>query len=127
VTQQEYEDALILNQFEEEDAGEISQKEPKRKKYDLRSKASGSKVDTSIQTKNTSTPVKSRSSKETGAKIDQQQKQPIKVSTTEVKEYEKRIPSFILGNEINKIKIPIPLVELMKTDPFRKSILKSLQ
>jgi ribonuclease HI len=32
-----------------------------------------------------------------------------------------------LENEINKIKIPIPLIELMKTDPFRKSVLKALQ
>jgi hypothetical protein len=127
VTQQEYEDALILNQFEEEDVEEISQSEPKRKKYDLRSRASGSKVDTYVQEKKTNAPVKPGSSKETGAKIDQQQKQPVKVSTTEVKESEKHVPSFSLENEINKIKIPIPLVELMKTDPFRKSVLKSLQ
>ena len=38
LTQQYYEDALIINQFEEEDAEEIIQKEPKRKKYDLRSR-----------------------------------------------------------------------------------------
>ena len=48
MTHQEYEDALILNQFEEEDVEEISQSEPKRKKYDLRSRASGSKVDTYV-------------------------------------------------------------------------------
>jgi len=86
VTQQEYEYALILNQFEEEDVEEISQSEPKRKKYDLRSRASGSKVDTSVQVKMTNAPVKPGSSKETGAKIDQQQKQLVKVSTTELKE-----------------------------------------
>jgi len=43
-----------------------------------------------------------------------------------VKEYEKQVSSFSLENEINKITIPIPLVELMKTDPFRKSVLKAL-
>jgi hypothetical protein len=32
-----------------------------------------------------------------------------------------------LENEINKIKIPIPLIELMKIDPFRKYVLKALQ
>jgi len=67
VTQQEYEDALILNQFEEEDVEEISQSGHKRKKYDLKSKASGSKVDTSIQAKKTNALVKPRSSEETGA------------------------------------------------------------
>jgi ribonuclease HI len=128
LTQQDYEDALILNQFEEEDVEEISQKEPKRKKYDLRSRSNGSKVDIPVQTKKTNAPVKSGFSKEgSGIKIDQQQKQPVKVSTTEVKESEKQVSSFSLENEINKIKIPIPLVELMKTDPFRKSVLKALQ
>jgi hypothetical protein len=66
-------------------------------------------------------------SKQSGIKIDQKQKQPVKVSTTEVKESEKPVSSFSLENEINKIKIPIPLVELMKTDPFRKIVLKALQ
>jgi hypothetical protein len=32
-----------------------------------------------------------------------------------------------LENEINKIKIPIPPIELMKTNPFRKYVLKALQ
>jgi ribonuclease HI len=32
-----------------------------------------------------------------------------------------------LEHEINKIKIPIPLIELMKTKPFRKTVLKALQ
>jgi hypothetical protein len=37
VTQQEYEDFLIANQFEEGDGDEIVQQEPKGKKYNLRS------------------------------------------------------------------------------------------
>jgi hypothetical protein len=61
-----------------------------------------------------------------GVKTDQQQKKHVKVITTEVNETEKHVSSFSLENKINKIKIPIPLVELMKTDPFRKSVLKAL-
>jgi hypothetical protein len=37
VTQQEYEDTLITNQFEEGDGEEIVQHEPTRKRYNLRS------------------------------------------------------------------------------------------
>ena len=44
-----------------------------------------------------------------------------------MKEIEKCVSSFSLENKINKIKIPIPLVELVKTDPFRKFVLKVLQ
>jgi hypothetical protein len=64
-------------------------------------------------------------SKEAGNKSDQQQ--PIKVGVPEVKETEKQLTSFSLEHEINKIKIPIPLLELMKTESFRKSIPKVLQ
>jgi hypothetical protein len=53
LTQQDYEDALILNQFEEEDVEEIIQKEPKRKKYDLRSRSNTPKVDIPVPTKKT--------------------------------------------------------------------------
>jgi hypothetical protein len=62
-----------------------------------------------------------------GLKLINNLKQPVKVGTTELKETEKVVPSFILENEINKIKIPIPLIELMKIYPFRKFVLKALQ
>ena len=35
--------------------------------------------------------------------------------------------SFILESEIQKLKIPFPLIELMKNDAFKYSIWKSLQ
>jgi hypothetical protein len=66
-------------------------------------------------------------SKEAENKSDQQQQHHVKVSVPEIKEAEKQSISFSLEHEINKIKIPIPLIELMKTDPFKKTILKSLQ
>jgi hypothetical protein len=87
LTQHDYEDALILNQFEEGDVDEVIQKEPKRKKYDLRSRSNTPKVDIPVSTKKASTPVKSGISKDSpGIQIDQQLKQPVKVSTTELKE-----------------------------------------
>ncbi len=39
---------------------------------------------------------------------------------------EKYVSSFNLGDKIQKLKIPVPLVELMKSDTFRKDIYKSL-
>jgi hypothetical protein len=54
-------------------------------------------------------------------------KQPAKVSTVDIKEPEKSVYSFSLEHEINKIKICVPLLELMKTEPFRKTVLKYLQ
>jgi hypothetical protein len=54
LTQYDYEEALILNQFEEGDANDVIQKEPKRNKYDLRSKSNTPKV----PTKKTNTLVK---------------------------------------------------------------------
>jgi hypothetical protein len=60
VTQQDYEDTLIANQFEEGNEDEIVQQEPKRKKYNLRSGSNAHKVDTPVSTKKASTPVKTR-------------------------------------------------------------------
>jgi hypothetical protein len=126
--EQDYEYALILNQFEEGDADEVIQKESKRKKYDLRSRLKTCKVDITVSTKKDDTPFKSRINKDSpGIQIDQQLKEPIKVSTIELKETKNVVSSFNLEHEINKIKIPMPLIELMKIDPFRKTVLKELQ
>jgi hypothetical protein len=48
---------LISNQFEEGDADESVQKEPKRKKYNLRYNSNAPKVDTLISTKKVRNPV----------------------------------------------------------------------
>ena len=50
----------------------------------------------------------------------------LKIISHEEKNYDRSLSSFNLGAEIQKIKIPIPLVELMKNDSFRKDICKSL-
>jgi hypothetical protein len=58
VTQQDYEDNLILNQFEEGAVDEIVQKEPKGKKYNLISNSNAPKVDTHVPTKKANNLVK---------------------------------------------------------------------
>jgi hypothetical protein len=58
VAQQDYDDTLILNQFEEGATDEIVKKEPKRKKYKLRSNSNAPKVDTLVSTKKAHNPVK---------------------------------------------------------------------
>jgi len=50
----------------------------------------------------------------------------LKAPSHEVKNSDKAPYSFNFEAEIQKIKIPIPLVELMKNDSFKKDILKSL-
>ena len=116
VTQQDYEDALIANQFEEGDGDEIVQQKPKRKKYNLRSGSNAPKVDTHVSTKKASTPIKSGVIKVVPKiHVDQPLKQPTKDSTVDIKEPDKNVYVFNLEHEINKIKILVPLLELLKT------------
>jgi hypothetical protein len=119
LTQQEYEDSLISNQFDDQEE-EIFQNEP-QKKYNLRSKQSGSKPNAQTQIKKTNTPAKQGPSK------SDQHQQPIKEGVSEVKETKRQLSPFNLEHEINKIKILVPLVELMKNEPFKHSILKVLK
>ena len=56
----------------------------------------------------------------TETKAPQPRKDEKKGSETQTMEIDKTIGSFNLENEINKIKIPIPLVELAKNPIYRK-------
>jgi hypothetical protein len=107
---------LIANQFEEGDEDEIIQQEPKRKKYNLRSSSNAPKFDTPISTKKVNTLVKTRIIKgDPKIQVDQLLKQPAKDSIVDIRELDRNISSFSLEHEINKIKILVPLLELMKT------------
>ena len=107
---------MIANQFEEGDEDEIVQHEPKRKKYNLRSSSNAPKVDTLVPTKKASILVKKRIIKGSSKiQADQPLKQPAKDSTVDIKEPNINVYSFSLEHEINKIKISVPLLELMKT------------
>jgi hypothetical protein len=48
-----------------------------------------------------------------------------KESEVQTKEIEKPFSTFNLGNELNKIKIPVPLIELAKNPSYKKQISKS--
>jgi hypothetical protein len=128
VTQQEYEDTLIANQFEEGDGEEIVQHEPTGKRYNLRSGSQAPKVDIPISTKKASTSGKTGTIKGVpNVQADHPLKQPVKDSTADIREPDKNVSSFNLEHEINKIKIPVPLLELLKTEPFKKTVLKALE
>ena len=107
---------MIANQFEEGDEDEIIQQEPKKKKYNLKSGSNAPKVDTPISTKKVSTPVKIGVIKGVPKiQVDQSLKQPTKDSTVDIKEPDINDFAFNLEHKINKIKISVPLLELMKT------------
>jgi hypothetical protein len=78
---------LFLNQIEEGDVDEIIKKEPKRKKYNLRSGSNTPKFDTPVSTKKATTPVKTRIIKiSLKIQADQPLKQHAKDSTSDIKE-----------------------------------------
>jgi hypothetical protein len=110
---------LISKHFDDQEE-ENFQNEP-QKKYELRSKQSGSKPNAQNQIKKTNTLAK-----QGPRKIDQRQ-QLIKVGVSDVKEIEMQLSPFNLEHEINRIKMHVPLVELMKNEPFKHSILKVFQ
>jgi hypothetical protein len=116
VTQQEYEDTLIANQFEEGDGEKIVQHELTGKRYNLRSGSQAPKVDIPISTNKANTSVNTETIKGvTNVQADHSLKLPIKDRTTNIREPDKNVFAFNLEHEINKIKIPVPLLELLKT------------
>jgi hypothetical protein len=50
-----------------------------------------------------------------------------KLVVPEIKEVDRPPTSFSLENELSKINILVPLIELMRNEPFKKSIMKVLQ
>jgi hypothetical protein len=51
----------------------------------------------------------------------------VKEPITEIREAPKPIPSFNFEHEIQKIRIPVPLSELVKNEDFKRSLSKLLQ
>jgi hypothetical protein len=125
LTQQDYEVAQLSNQFDIEIGEEgVIQGQP-QKKYDLRPRTGTPKATTSDQNKRPEVPPKPNPSK--GALTKAHQPPPSKHVVPEVKEVDRPQASFILEHELRKIKIHVPLSELLKNEPFKKSIMKVLQ
>jgi hypothetical protein len=95
-------------------------------KYNLRSKKKEEKPSTSDQPNKTENYAKAMvySSKE---KEEQNSQIVIKTPVLEIKEIMKYPSSFSFENEIQKIKIPVPFLELIKNEEFKKYLSKMLQ
>jgi hypothetical protein len=124
LNQSAYEESLMDNQINELSKGEKTKENPNR--YNLRSKKKEENTDTSDQptkTKNSSKVVVV-GSKEKDAQSPQDL---VKNPTPEVKEIMKYPSSFSFESEIQKIKISVPFLELIKNEEFKRYLSKMLQ
>jgi hypothetical protein len=115
----------LSNQFDDHIGEEgVIQGQPKNK-YDMRTRNGGSEATTSDQGKQEKSPPKPNPNKGMPSKT---QSSPLsKPPAPETKEDDKPPTSFILEHELRKIKILVPLTELLKNKPFNKSIMKVWQ
>jgi hypothetical protein len=115
----------LSNQFDDQRGEEgVIQGKPKNK-YDLRKRNGASKDTTSDQRKQAESPPKPNSNK--GMPYKTQSSPLSKPLTPKKKEFDKPPTSFILEHELRKIKIPVPLTELLKNKHLNKSIMNILQ
>jgi hypothetical protein len=124
LTQSAYEESLMNSQINELSKGEKASSSPN--KYNLQSKKKEGKSDIPDQPSIVEKPAKDTTniSKEKRA----QNSPPIaKDPASEVREILKPPSSFSFDHEIQKIRIPVPLSELVKHEDFKKSLSKLLQ
>jgi hypothetical protein len=124
LTQSSYEKYLMDIQINELSKGEKAKENPGR--YNLRSKKNAEKTEAPNQPLQKEDPAKAVtvSNKE---KDSQNPQVLIRDPPPETKEILKPSPSFSFENEIQKIKIPVPFLELIKNEDFRKYLSKMLQ
>jgi hypothetical protein len=95
-------------------------------KYNLRSKKKDGKTDTSDQPTKTKNYAKTMASSNKG-KYAQSPQALVKSPSPEIKEILKFPSSFRFESEIQKIKILVPFLELIKNEEFKISLSKMLQ
>jgi hypothetical protein len=124
LTQSSYEKSLMDIQINELSKGEKAKENTNR--YNLRSKKNEEKTDAPNQPaqKEDSAKAVPVSSKE---KDSQSPQVLIRNPFPETKEILKPSSSFSFENEIQKIKIPVPFLELIKNEEFKKYLSKMLQ
>jgi hypothetical protein len=147
LTQVDYEEALMDQQIHEASIEESVYLTDDQKGYNLRSKNAVPKplLVAPVKNKEVVAPVKSKEVvakqpaahvKHTSSPAKQQQKQTqplakeqvsLKAPSNEVKASDKSAFSFNFESEIQKVKIHMPLTELMKNEIFKSAILKSLE
>jgi ribonuclease HI len=124
LTQSAYEESLMDNQINELSKGEKTNSSPN--KYNLRSKKKEGKSDIPDQPSRAEKPAKDATNNNKEKKT--QNPSPIaKGPVPEVREILKPPSYFNFEHEIQKIRIPVPLSELVKHEDFKKSLSKLLQ
>jgi hypothetical protein len=124
LTQSAYEESLINTQINDLSKGEKASNTPNR--YNLRSKKKEGNFDSQDQPLIEERPTKAATTT-TKEKKTQNASPTTKEPVSEVRETPKSLSSFSFEHEIQKIRIPVPLSELVKNEDFKKSISKLLQ
>jgi hypothetical protein len=124
LTQSAYEKSLMNIQIHELGKGERAGHTPNR--YNLRSRKKGGDFDVQDQPLIADRPPKAAATT-TKEKKAQSASPVAKEPVTEVREAPKPISSFNFEHEIQKIRIPVPLSELVKNEDFKRSLSKLLQ
>jgi ribonuclease HI len=147
LTQIDYEEALMDQQIQEAGVEEVVYLTDDQKGYNLRSKSAGPKSPVAAPAKSKEDSALTRSKeaaanqppaleKPTSPSAKQQKKQiqppakeqvSLKAPSHEVKVSDRPSLPFNFESEIQKVKIPMPLTELMKNEAFKAVILKSLE
>jgi hypothetical protein len=123
LTQSAYKESLMDNQINELSKGDKTNSNPN--KYNLRSKKKEGKSDIPDQPPRADKPAKDATNNNKEKKT--QNPSPIaKGYVPEVREIIKPPSSFNFEHEIQKIRIPVPLSELVKHEDFKRSLSKLL-
>jgi hypothetical protein len=124
LTQSAYEESLMSIQIHELGKGERAGHTSNR--YNLRSRRKEGDFDSPDQPLIAERPTRSAAAA-TKDKRAQSALPAVKEPVTEVREAPKPISSFNFEHEIQKIRIPVPLSELVKNEDFKRSLSKLLQ
>jgi ribonuclease HI len=124
LTQSIYEESLINNQVNELGKGEKAKNTPNR--YHLRSKNKEGNFDSHDQPLIAEKPAKPTTII-TKEKKTQNTSPIAKEPVSEVKEAPNPLSSLSFDHEIQKIRIPVPLSEVVKNEDFKRSLSKLLQ
>ena len=127
MTLSEYEDQLMLNIFSNNEEGDILVQDDKRrlenqtKRYDLRPRPTTQKS----QPKPNSSKKPANQNSDVSNYVPLQNQLPIRKNASENKD--PASSTFSFEAELNKIKVPVPLLELLKNPTYRESFKKLLQ
>ena len=118
----EYEESLLRQQNSQSwDSGAILQSGEQQQKYNLRSNAKNSKENVAQEPAAQIAPQNTRQTRPVADHVT------LKTPVQEVKATDKVFSSFSFKSEVQKLKVVVPLAELVKSELFRKPILEALE